>query len=139
MLPGSYKNKAVHQWLYERTRVTRGMSAIITVIISDEEAYWERYERNFKWPNYLYCVLYKRPGALSRLYVVYCTLATLKGSAKMFIILFYWDLLIFMCVHEYVCIHHSCSWCFWMPEEGISAPRLELQHGGCWEPISGPL
>lgn len=29
-------------------------SVIITIIISDKEAYWVRYERNFKWPNYLF-------------------------------------------------------------------------------------
>lgn len=29
-------------------------SVIITIIISDKEAYWDWYERNFKWPNYLF-------------------------------------------------------------------------------------
>lgn len=51
--PGSLKNWTVAVDC-ERTRVTHGISAIITIIISNEEAYFGRYERNFKWPNYLY-------------------------------------------------------------------------------------
>lgn len=87
LLPGSYKNRAVHQWLCERTSVTRGMPSIITVIISDEEAYWGRYGKNFKWPNYLYCTLQRprSPFQTVELYIGY--FKRLSSNVHYFILL----------------------------------------------------